>query len=146
MQAAASRGAQGARKGQAEQVARFVDALLRRKGIGEGERRVLFAGDLNMGPPVDGGGWSVHYVDESDARAREGAYGCLVDRAGLEEVEVEGEYREEYGGDVCRVLTRGLNGRVRYESLSGPGGTRLSDTKPICFRGCLDAHAGTEIG
>ena len=144
MQAGASKGAQGARKAQAQQVGRFVDGLLKRKGIGECDSSVLLAGDLNMGPPVDGG-WSVHYVDERDARAREGAYGCLVDGAGLEEVEVAEEHREEYKGDVCRVLTRGLSGHVRYENLCGPGGTRLSDTRPVCFRGCLDVQAGKDV-
>ena len=146
MQAGASKGAQAARKRQAEQVAGCVKRLREREREREGVGvRVVVAGDLNMGPPMVEG-WSVHYVDEEDARAREGSYGCLVQGAGVEEVDAEEGCECEYRGDICRVLTKGVKGRVRYEELVGKEGRRLSDTRAVCFTGWIDSGGQKDGG
>ncbi|MCJ1321584.1 hypothetical protein MMC15_006929 [Xylographa vitiligo] len=131
MQAGASRGVQAARMAQAGQAGAFVKRTRGEEGV------VVFSGDFNMGPRADEEceGFSVHYVDREDARARCEAYERLVREAGVREVECG--QGEEYRGDICRFLVGGLEGKgemvVRYEDLKGKSGERLSDTKPMCL-------------
>ena len=139
MQAGASKGSQGARKAQAVQAGEFVRRERAKGGDGEKHAVMVFAGDLNMGPRMDEAHEriSVHYVDKEDAKARCEAYDGMVGRAaGL--VEVECEQGEEYAGDICRFLVKGVEKvcgevKVRYEDLKGKDGLRLSDTKPLCL-------------
>ncbi|MCJ1248676.1 hypothetical protein MMC30_005894 [Trapelia coarctata] len=134
MQAGASKSIQIARATQATQAGKFVA----REKTADKEAVVILAGDLNMGPRQDATceEFSVHYVDQEDAKARCAAYDEMVERSGLREVDCEAGW--EYSRDVCRFLVSGLeygkgDAAATYEQLSGPGSRRLSDTKPLCL-------------
>ncbi|MCJ1282123.1 hypothetical protein MMC26_001446 [Xylographa opegraphella] len=137
MQAGASRAVQVARMAQAGQAGAFVERTRAERGV------VVFSGDFNMGPRGEEGmgGFSVHYVDREDARARWEAYERLIREARVREVECV--QREEYRGDICRFLVSGLerkgHGVARYEDLKGREGERLSDTRPMCLTLRLDS-------
>lgn len=141
MQAGASDSIQAARAVQAAQAGKFVE----RQRTLHKETVTILAGDLNMGPRLDDDfeEFSVHYVDRPDAIARCWAYGMMVERAGLREVDCEQTW--EYSRDICRFLVGGLeygkgDAAARYELLSAADGKRLSDTKPLCLT--LTLHEG----
>lgn len=121
MQAGASTSAQRARLAQAHQVASFVRP----------SAHAILAGDLNMGPAMheEHTRYSHHYVSVNDARGRCSAYEVLRHGAALADVWA-GRADVQAQSEICRFLTRGMDGQVQYEDLPA----WLSDTPAMCYR------------
>lgn len=129
MQAGASIKAQKARKCQAKQVNEIIKST-------PGDT-IIFAGDLNMGPIYDEtySRFSLHYIDEFDARNRNSAYHILAENAGLIDAwEKTTDDRQRM--EICRFLVRGIeNYSLDYEDMKANGWSKpLSDTPALCFR------------
>lgn len=145
MQASHGSRVQLARSSQARQAARFVkqteERLLRNEAFHGA--RMIFTGDLNMGPRLGAGSaYSQHYHDEDDHVARTTAYATLLALSGLRDVPdsfLIQQDKDEYHREICRVL---LNSGTTDEGLElsytlqqyTDGTDRLSDTKALCLR------------
>jgi endonuclease/exonuclease/phosphatase family metal-dependent hydrolase len=110
MQAGYSIAEQQSRDAQTRQLVAFI---LRHSGE---ERRVVLAGDLNMGPArnPDLQGYSVHYASPEDARLRVATYEQLKAGARLQDVISQG-----WEQDINRFLIRNISD-VRVEYLEKP--------------------------
>ena len=129
MQAGHSDGEQSSRDKQASQLSEFI---LRNSGEKEG-RRVVLAGDMNMGPArnADLQGYSVHYSSLLDAQRRVGTYETMKKIANVRDVVSPG-----WEQDINRFLVRGIE-RVEVEYLEKPryDETRyLSDSERLVCR------------
>lgn len=113
MQAGNSCAEQYCREKQALQVSAFIA-----KHSSNPQHRVLFCGDLNMGPVPDAtyATHSVHYANPDDARLRHAAYTSMRTLANLQEASAD--------DDVCRFLVRNCKASVQQADM--PAG--LSDT------------------
>src|SRR5205823_3007697 len=92
MQAGCTPSEHASRRRQCEQLGQFIARE------SHDVESVVLAGDLNMGPSLQ----SVHYADETDAKARVESYELLRERSGLRDVVVTEGGKE---GDINRFLT-----------------------------------------
>ena len=132
MQAGYSNGEQHARDEQARQLAEFI---LRHSG--EEGRRVVVAGDMNMGPSknADLQGYSVHYSSLLDARRRVGTYEIMKKITNIRDVICPG-----WEQDINRFLVRGIE-QAEVEYLEKPRYDEkryLSDSERLVCRITLD--------
>lgn len=126
MQAGSSDREQAAREQQTRQLGEFI---LRHSGE---VRRVVVAGDMNMGPAnhPDMNGYSVHYASLLDARRRVGTYTLLKDIANLRDLICPG-----WEQDINRFLVRGVEAEVEYLEKPRYDSTRyLSDSERLVCR------------
>jgi endonuclease/exonuclease/phosphatase family metal-dependent hydrolase len=108
MQAGYSDSEQDSRDQQARQLADFIS-----RHSGEEGRRIVVAGDMNMGPArnADLQGYSVHYSSLLDAKRRVGTYEVLKKIANVRDVVSPG-----WEQDINRFLVRGIE-KVEVEYL-----------------------------
>ena len=133
MQAGSSDGEQQSRDEQARQLAEFI---LRHSG--EEGRRVVVAGDMNMGPAINADlqGYSIHYSNLLDARRRVGTYEVMKKIANVRDVSCPG-----WEQDINRFLVRGIE-QAEVEYLEKPryDETRyLSDSERLVCRVALNS-------
>lgn len=123
MQSGDSRLDQWARKRHSKQVVEFISKFI---GLSSKEK-VVFAGDLNMGPPAEPIPW--FYSSREDMENRSGVYLDMVKKSGLKELNTN--YPEF---DICRILTKNFpkqdenHGIVTYPKFGSVKGHPLSDT------------------
>ena len=134
MQAGHSDAEQHSRDEQARQLAEFV---LRHSG--EEGRRVVVAGDMNMGPSINADlqGYSGHYSNFLDAKRRVGTYEVMKKIANVRDVICPG-----WEQDINRFLVRGIE-QAEVEYLEKPryDETRyLSDSERLVCRITLDTE------